>query len=99
MPVVSLPSENVPAPPSPNWTLVVVFTPQDFQTSHWAGGVTTQLAIGPQGTHYADRDFLWRISSAQVALDHSVFTHLPDYHRFLTDLEGELELQIASGPK
>ena len=53
-----------------------IFTPQDFQTSHWAGGVTTQLAIGPQGTHYADRDFLWRISSAQVELDHSVFTHL-----------------------
>ena len=76
-----------------------IFTPQDFQTSHWAGGVTTQLAIGPQGTHYADRDFLWRISSAQVELDHSVFTHLPDYHRFLTVLEGELELQIGSGPK
>ena len=76
-----------------------IFTPQDFQTSHWAGGITTQLAIGPQGAHYADRDFLWRISSAQVALDHSVFTHLPDYHRFLTVLEGELELQIGSGPK
>ena len=60
---------------------------------------STQLAIGPQGAHYADRDFLWRISSAQVALDHSVFTHLPDYHRFLTVLEGELELQIGSGPK
>ena len=26
-----------------------IFTPQDFQTSHWAGGVTTQLAIAPKG--------------------------------------------------
>ena len=34
-----------------------------------------------------------------MELDHSVFTHLPDYHRFLTVLEGELELQIGSGPK
>lgn len=76
-----------------------IFTPQDFETSRWAGGVTTQLAIGPQGAHYADRDFLWRISSAQVELEHSVFTNLPDYHRFLTVLEGELELQIGSSPK
>lgn len=76
-----------------------VFTPKDFETSPWAGGVTTQLAIGPQGTHYADRDFLWRISSAQVELEHSVFTNLPDYHRFLTVLEGNLELQIGHSPK
>ena len=70
-----------------------------FETSRWAGGITTQLAIGPAGAQYPNRDFLWRISSAQVELEHSVFTNLPDYHRFLTVLDGRLELQIGSAPR
>ena len=76
-----------------------ILTAKDFETSRWAGGITTQLAIGPAGAQYPNRDFLWRISSAQVELEHSVFTNLPDYHRFLTVLDGRLELQIGSAPR
>ena len=53
-----------------------ILTAKDFETSRWAGGITTQLAIGPAGAQYPNRDFLWRISSAQVELEHSVFTNL-----------------------
>ena len=65
-----------------------------YVTTSWSGGTTTQLAIAPEGAVYGDRDFLWRISSATVELDHSDFTPLPDYHRFLAVLEGEIKLKI-----
>lgn len=65
-----------------------------YVTTSWSGGTTTQLAIAPEGAVYGDRDFLWRISSATVELDHSDFTPLPDYHRFLAVLEGEIRLKI-----
>ena len=44
-------------------------TPADYVTTQWSGGATTQLAIAPKGAVYADRDFLWRLSSATVELD------------------------------
>lgn len=67
----------------------------DYHTTRWSGGTTTQLAIAPEWARYADRDFLWRISSARVELEHSDFTPLPDYDRFLAVLAGELELKVG----
>lgn len=67
----------------------------DYHTARWPGGTTTQLAIAPEGARYADRDFLWRISSAQVELEHSDFTPLPGYDRFLAVLAGDLELKVG----
>jgi len=69
----------------------------DYVATSWSGGTTTQLAIAPEGAVYADRDFLWRISSATVELEHSDFTPLPDYNRFLAVLEGEIRLKIDGG--
>ena len=74
-----------------DWKLL---TREDYVTTSWSGGTTTQLAIAPEGAVYADRDFLWRLSSATVELDHSDFTPLPDYNRFLAVLEGEIKLKI-----
>lgn len=73
------------------WKLL---TKADYVTTSWSGGTTTQLAIAPEGAVYADRDFLWRLSSATVELPHSDFTPLPDYDRFLSVLEGEIQLKI-----
>lgn len=75
------------------WKLL---TREDYVTAHWSGGTTTQLAIFPEGAAYADRDFLWRLSSAAVELEHSDFTPLPDYDRLLSVLEGELKLKIGA---
>ena len=74
-----------------DWKLL---TKADYVTTSWSGGTTTQLAIAPEGAVYADRDFLWRLSSATVELDHSDFTPLPDYNRFLAVLDGEIKLKI-----
>ena len=72
-------------------------TKADYSVSTWSGGTTTQLAIAPEGAVYADRDFLWRISSATVDLDSSEFTLLPDYDRLITPLKGEMVLTHNGG--
>lgn len=66
--------------------------PSDYVTTQWSGGETTQLAIAPKGAVYAERDFLWRISSATVETDESDFTPLPDYERVISTLHGDMAL-------
>lgn len=78
------------------WKLL---TQEDYLTTRWSGGTTTQLAIAPEGAVYADRDFLWRLSSAGVELEHSDFTPLPDYDRLISILRGELELKVGKGER
>jgi environmental stress-induced protein Ves len=67
-------------------------TAESFVVSAWAGGVTTQIAIAPPRAAYADRDFLWRVSSASVETETSDFTALPDYWRWITPLSGSMTL-------
>mgnify|MGYP002517977608 CR=1 FL=1 len=73
-------------------------TPADYVTSAWSGGKTIQIAIGPAGAVYANRDFLWRLSSATVDLEESDFTALPDYSRLIAPLRGEMRLSHNGGP-
>lgn len=72
-------------------------TPAEYVTTRWGGGATTQIAIAPAGAQYADRDFLWRVSSATVELEASDFTPLPDYERFLSTLRGFVRVFHDSG--
>lgn len=71
--------------------------PENYVTSTWSGGTTTQVAIGPEGAVYANRDFLFRISSATVDLEQSDFTALPDYNRYISTLEGEIDVVHDQG--
>ena len=70
--------------------------PENHVVSEWSGGKTRQIFIYPPGAQYADRDFIFRVSSATVELDESDFTPLPDYRRFLSVLEGSVTLLIGS---
>lgn len=74
-------------------------TPSDYITTKWSGGLTTQLGIAPAGAVYADRDFLWRLSSATVEDAESDFTALSDYERLISTLEGTIELNHNGGEK
>ncbi|WP_153732112.1 HutD/Ves family protein [Sporosarcina obsidiansis] len=65
----------------------------DQITNEWSGGLTTQLAIYPEDADYAKRNFTWRISSAIVEVEESVFTPLPDIQRLLMVIDGELTLK------
>ncbi len=63
------------------------------KTSQWSGGSTTELAIFPENAVYSQRNFIWRLSSAVVAEDESVFTALPDYDRVLAVRDGCIQLK------
>lgn len=78
---------------------ITYLKPEDYLTTQWSGGATTQLAIAPRGAVYADRDFLWRLSSATVELDESDFTALPDYDRVISTLHGDMILAHNGGEK
>jgi hypothetical protein len=64
-----------------------------FQVSKWSGGTTTELLIYPENAKYSDRNFTWRLSSAKVEVDESVFTHLPGISRIIMIVDGQLSLE------
>ncbi len=65
----------------------------DLETKQWSGGTTTQLAIYPENASYQDRNFLFRISTATVEANESVFTKLPGIKRKLMILDGEIKIE------
>lgn len=65
---------------------------EDYKTSAWSGGTTTQLYIYPEDGDYASRCFKVRISSAAVDLEESDFTPLPGVERWITPLVGGFTL-------
>ena len=72
-------------------------TLEDYTTTRWSGGATTELLIRPRGAVYAQRAFLCRVSSATVELLESTFTALPDYDRLIATLDGEIDLVHDGG--
>lgn len=71
---------------------ISVLTPQDFSTSNWSGGSSTQLYIFPNNSSFVERNFQLRISTAKVEVGESTFTALPGIHRKLMILEGEITI-------
>lgn len=68
---------------------------QDMPVSRWSGGTTTEIAIFPEGAAYKERDFIFRVSTAEVEIDESDFTDLPDYDRIIASIDGAMELTHA----
>lgn len=64
----------------------------EYITTEWSGGKTTELFIYPENTRYKDFNFKFRISSATVELEKSEFTKLPHIYRFITPLDNDLKL-------
>lgn len=65
---------------------------EDFITTKWAGGETTQLAIYPEDATFSDKDFLWRVSSATFTSTESQFSDFSNYQRYILPLEGKLHI-------
>ncbi len=74
-----------------------VLREKDYSVSSWEGGKTTEIYMEPREGSYQDRNFLFRISSATVELDKSIFTDLPDYDRILMTFHGDIELSHNGG--
>ena len=73
-------------------------TAGNYVTGSWSGGTTTQLYLYPEDGSYANRDFLFRISSATVVLEESDFTPLPGVERYIVPLEGGFVLTHPGMP-
>lgn len=65
---------------------------EDFVTSKWSGGSTTELYIYPPQSVYREGNFKCRISSATVEVEKSEFTSLPGVKRYLSIFSGELKM-------
>ncbi len=74
---------------------IEIFSPADYLTTPWSGGTTTQLFIHPPGTGYPERNFGFRLSTATVKAETSVFTPLPSFSRKLLILEGAITIAHA----
>ncbi|MCE3295121.1 MAG: hypothetical protein K0R65_835 [Crocinitomicaceae bacterium] len=62
-------------------------------TSAWAGGTTTELFLSPENASFKERNFDFRISTANIETEHSVFSDLSGYCRYLLVLDGMLQIR------
>lgn len=74
-----------------------VFNKQSAATTVWQGGRTKEIFIYPENSKYADRNFLFRISTSTVELSESDFTVLPNYTRKIAVIDGEMYLTHDDG--
>jgi environmental stress-induced protein Ves len=69
-----------------------IYKAEDFKTTKWSGGSTTELYIHPSAATYAAGNFNFRISSATVEIENSDFTILPGVSRQLMVLSGSINV-------
>ena len=62
------------------------YTKDNFNTSLWQGGKTTELLILPKDSSYKERNFVARLSSATIETSSSEFTTLDGIKRFITPM-------------
>lgn len=72
---------------------------EEFKTSLWSGGSTTELYIYPEDAIYKEGNFQCRISSATVEVERSDFTSLPGVKRYLSIFHGHLDMIHGEGEK
>ena len=65
---------------------------EEFKTTKWPGGKTTELYIHPPISNYSKGNFDFRISTASVDAEKSKFTILPGISRQLMVLSGSIIL-------
>ena len=63
-----------------------ILDPASRRVTNWSGGTTTELYLYPSDGSYAERRFLFRISSATIDVPESRFTRLEGVTRYLTPL-------------
>lgn len=67
---------------------------EQLKPNLWAGGSTYQYYLYPANSSYAEKDFLFRISSATIEQSPSVFTQFQGYTRYLSMLDNALDVTI-----
>lgn len=72
-------------------TKIVSF--ESLTAAVWNGGKTFQYCIQPPESDYADKNFIYRISSATIEIDESYFTQFIGYNRYLVMLDNSLQIR------
>ena len=73
---------------------ITIIPGSKFVKTEWSGGTTTELFIWPRNASYKERRFDFRISTAEVELEESVFTRLDGVKRYLTPLCEGFDLTV-----
>ncbi|RKR08290.1 environmental stress-induced protein Ves [Flavobacterium sp. 90] len=76
-----------------------LFPKKDCKASIWSGGLTYEYMIYPKTANYADRDFVFRISSATIEEVPSKFTKFKGFYRYLVMLDNSLHIEINKEKK
>ncbi|MDX6189796.1 HutD family protein [Flavobacterium sp. Fl-318] len=76
-----------------------LFPKENSKASVWSGGLTYEYLIHPKTAHYADRDFVFRISSATIEQVPSEFTKFKGYYRYLVMLDNDLHIDLNKEKK
>lgn len=66
---------------------------EEYKTTHWSGGATTELVIDPPAADLGARNFSYRISSAVFMGTESDFSDFAGYRRVIFPLRGQLTLR------
>jgi uncharacterized protein len=72
--------------------MIRIIKKHELQSSRWIGGTTTELFIFPKSASYKQMDFDFRMSTATIEVDNSIFSSLKGVQRTLMVLAGTLEL-------
>lgn len=78
---------------------ILLLYKKDSKASIWSGGLTYEYMIHPKTANYADRDFVFRISSATIEEVPSKFTKFKSYHRYLVMLDNCLDVEVNKEKK
>lgn len=72
---------------------MILLKKEDYVVSNWVGGTTRQLYIFPAESTVSNRDFLFRVSSADIANEKSEFSSFKGFSRLLLSLDNPLLIQ------
>jgi environmental stress-induced protein Ves len=65
---------------------------KEYKITTWRGGTTTEIYLYPEDGDYKGRQFDYRISTATIDTEESVFTVLPGIERVILPLENKMVL-------
>lgn len=71
---------------------IQLFSAGDRKTINWTSGTSTEIYIYPAHGNFTERNFTFRISTATVEAEESVFTFFEGITRHLMILKGTVEL-------
>ena len=65
---------------------------KEYKKTFWSGGTTIEIYLDPEEGNYSTKEFNYRISTATIETEESLFTVLPGIERVILPLENRMVL-------